>query len=100
MSSFSSNATYSTWQPSAEDYARWSREEKERITTSTEELSAALAFTELKDKYQIWRDYFWSGEYEDYGPELEFPEFLDDYEYFVERNLQIVIVDSLDGSKT
>ena len=52
------------------------------------ELTKALGYRKLEDRYRIWREYFWSGDYEDYGPDIEFPEFYAKYGMFVRQKIK------------
>ena len=42
----------------------------------------------MKQRYNIWREYFWSGDYEDYGPEMEFPKFMDNYLRYIKKEIK------------
>lgn len=91
---FSSNVTISI--PSEIDMKYWDREEKSRFTKTINELLEALGYTHWKEQYKVWVDYFWSGDYEDYSPDMDLPKFVENYEYFVQKYLQREIRNGLE----
>lgn len=73
--------------PTDDERRKFLIDRRDELFKQLEELKNSLNYTKIKDKYDIWREYFWEGDYEDYSPSLEFPEFLDEYEKLVKSKI-------------
>ncbi len=92
---FNSCATISTITFTDDDRLRWEKEDKAQLTRDLNFLAKALEFKTLRERYGVWINQFWSGEYEDYGPEMDYPDFDENYEYYIQKRLQELIKEGL-----
>ena len=95
---YASLATYSTYTPSREETERWSREEISRFSSDINSLQKSLAFKDINKRYKFWKDYFvWADEDDGLVIDVDFPKFLDNYEYYIHKELQKKIKDGIRG---
>ena len=84
-------ATCCTVEFSKEDLQRWEKGDIRDSYQLAKDLTAALRYKVWKSRYKVWKDYFCHESYDGYEIEMELPEFDENYEYYLQKNIQTEI---------